>query len=152
MKKTKIKVATSDDRGNISDIFYNHAIDHVAIINSKKGAFRGDHYHKFTTQHIFMTRGSLRYYYRKIDESNDKVKSVVVCEGEMITTGPSEVHSLEMVEDNQFIAFSEGKRGGKDYESDTYRVSPSIMKKYRKTHPAGSAGRPPKPLKQMKVL
>ncbi len=142
MKKTLIEVATKDDRGDISDIFYNHPIDHVAVINSKKGAFRGDHYHKFTTQHIYMTKGSLRYYYRKVEEDNSKVKSVVVREGELVTTGPNEVHSLEMLEDNQFIAFSEGKRGGQDYESDTFRVTPSIMKNYRKLHPTGSAGRP----------
>lgn len=144
MKKTKIKIATQDERGSISDIFYNHPIDHIAIINSKKGAFRGDHYHKFTTQHILMTKGSLRYYYRNVNEGNDKVKSVVVKESEMVTTGPNEVHALEILEDNQFIAFSEGKRGGKDYESDTFRVFPSIMKKYREIHPTGSAGRPPK--------
>lgn len=129
MKKTKIKVATADSRGDISDIFYNHPIDHVAVINSKKGAFRGDHYHKLTTQHIYMTKGSLRYYFRKVNEGNDKVKSVVVKEGEMVTTGPNEVHALEILEDNQFIAFSEGKRGGKDYESDTFRVKPTLIKK-----------------------
>jgi len=95
MKKIKIKIATRDSRGNISDIFYNHPIDHIAIINSKKGAFRGDHYHKRTTQHIFMTKGSLRYYFRKVDEDNSKVKSVVVHEGEMVTTGPNEVHALD---------------------------------------------------------
>lgn len=142
MKKTKIKIATRDDRGNISDIFYNHPIDHVAIINSKKGSFRGDHYHKFTTQHIYMTKGSLRYHYRKLNEDNSKAESVVVREGEMVTTGPNEIHALEILEDNQFIAFSEGKRGGNDYESDTFRVSPSIMKNYRKINPTGSAGRP----------
>lgn len=142
MKKTKIKIATRDDRGNISDIFYNHPINHVAIINSKKGSFRGDHYHRFTTQHIFMVKGSLRYHYRGVNEDNSKAKSTVVKEREMVTTGPNEVHALEMLEDNQFIAFSEGKRGGEDYERDTYRVSPSIMKKYRAIHPRGSAGRP----------
>lgn len=131
MKKIKIKIATRDSRGNISDIFYNHPIDHVAIINSRKGAFRGDHYHKFTTQHIFMTKGSLRYYYRKVNEDNRNVKSVVVHEGELLTTGPNEVHALEILEDNQFIAFSEGKRGGNDYESDTFRVTPSIIKRKR---------------------
>lgn len=131
MKKTVIKVATKDSRGDISDIFYNHPIDHVAVINSKKGVFRGDHYHKLTTQYIYMTKGSLRYYYRKVDEDNSKVKSVVIEEGEMVSTGPNEVHALEILEDNQFIAFSEGKRGGKDYESDTFRVKPSIIKKKR---------------------
>lgn len=142
MKKTKIKIAFKDNRGDISDIFYKHPVDHVTIINSKRGVFRGDHYHKFTTQHIFMTKGSLRYYWRKVSEDNSKVKSVVVREGEMVTTKPNEIHALEILEDNQFIAFSEGKRGGKDYESDTFRVSPSIMKKYRQINPTGSAGRP----------
>lgn len=132
MKITKIKIVTRDTRGDISDIFYKHPVDHVAIINSKKGVFRGDHYHKLTTQHMYMSKGSLRYYYRKVNESNDKVKSVVVRVGEMVTTGPNEVHALEILEDNQFIVFSEGKRGGKDYESDTYRVKPTLIKKKQK--------------------
>lgn len=129
MKITKIKIATKDKRGDISDIFYKHPVDHVAIVNSKKGVFRGDHYHKFTTQHMYMSKGSLRYYFRKATEGNDKVKSVVVNEGEMVTTPPYEVHALEILEDNQFIVFSEGKRGGKDYESDTFRVTPTLIKK-----------------------
>lgn len=129
MKITKIKIATKDDRGNISDIFYKHHIDHVAVVNSKKGVFRGDHYHKLTTQHMYMSHGSLRYYYKKVNEGNDKVKSLIVKEGEMVTTPPYEVHALEIIEPNQFIVFSEGKRGGKDYESDTYRVKPTLIKK-----------------------
>jgi dTDP-4-dehydrorhamnose 3,5-epimerase-like enzyme len=132
MKITKIKTATKDNRGDISDIFYKHAVDHVAIINSKKGVFRGDHYHKFTTQHMYMTKGSLRYYYKKVDEGNDKTKSVVVKQGEMVSTPPYEVHALEILENNQFIVFSEGLRGGRDYESDTFRV-PTIIKKREKS-------------------
>lgn len=132
MKITKIRFATQDSRGDISDIFYKHPIDHVAIINSKKGVFRGDHYHKSTTQHMYMAKGSLRYYYRQLNEDNDKVKSVVVKENEMVTTPPYEVHALEILENNQFIVFSEGKRGGKDYESDTYRVKPTLIKKKEK--------------------
>jgi len=135
VKLTKIKVATKDNRGDIADIFYKHPVDHVAIINSKKGVFRGDHYHKLTTQHMYMTKGSLRYYYRKVREGNDKVKSVIVKEGEMVTTPPNEVHALEILEDNQFIVFSEGKRGGIDYESDTFRVTPTLIKRKEKLSP-----------------
>ncbi len=135
MKITKIKVAFKDNRGDISDIFYKHPVDHVTIINSKKGVFRGDHYHKFTVQHMYMTRGSLRYYYRKVNEGNDRVKSVIVKKGEMVTTPPNEVHALEILEDNQFIVFTEGKRGGIDYESDTFRVTPTLIKKKEMLHP-----------------
>lgn len=132
MKITKIIAATKDSRGNISDIFYKHPVDHVAVVNSRKGVFRGDHYHKLTTQHMYMASGSLRYYYRKVNEGNDKVKNVVVKQGEMVTTPPYEVHALEILEKNQFIVFSEGKRGGKDYESDTFRVKPTLISKKEK--------------------
>ena len=139
MIKTKIKIATQDRRGDISDIFYKENINHVAVINSKKGALRGDHYHKQTTQAMYVSKGSLRYYYREYDKARkrwSKTKSIVVKEGEMVTTPPYEIHALEILEKNQFIVFSWGKRGGKDYESDTFRVKPSIMpvktwRKYR---------------------
>ncbi len=131
MKKTKIKIATKDKRGNISDIFYKTNIEHVSVVNSKKGALRGDHYHKETVQTMYMAKGSLRYYYQKINPDNGKrigkAKSIVIEEGAMVTTPPFEIHSLEILADNQFIVFSWGKRGGKDYESDTFRVKPSLI-------------------------
>ena len=130
MKKTRIKIATKDARGDISDIFYKENINHVAIINSQKGALRGDHYHKQTTQAMYMSKGSLRYYFKEYDRAKKKwsrVKSVVVKEGEMVTTTPYEIHALEILERNQFIVFSWGKRGGRDYESDTFRVKPSLI-------------------------
>jgi len=132
MKKIKIKIAHKDARGDISDIFYKRPIDHVAVINSKKGALRGDHYHKDTTQSIYIVKGSLRYYYKKYGDPDSKIKSVVIKEREMITTSPYEVHALEILEDNQFIVFSEGKRGGEDYESDTFRVKPTIINKKKR--------------------
>lgn len=131
MKKTKIKPVFIDERGDIADIFYNRQINHVAVINSKKGVMRGDHYHKATTQHIYLTKGRLKYYYRRLNEPISNVKSIIVNAGEMITTRPFEVHALEILEDNQFIVFSEGKRGGKDYESDTFRIKPSLIRRER---------------------
>jgi hypothetical protein len=48
--------------------------------------------------------------------------------GDLISTGPNEIHALKIGgEGNQFIVFSEGVRGGKDYESDTYRVENIIL-------------------------
>ena len=38
-----------------------------------------------------------------------------------------EIHALEIGEEgNQFIVFSSGLRGGKDYEDDTFRVESII--------------------------
>lgn len=116
-----------DDRGAITDIFYKEEINHVNSIISKKGALRGDHYHKKTTQHILMLAGSMEYWHKQLD-SQEPAKCIVVKKGDIITTPPFEIHALCMLEDNtEFITFSSGLRGGSDYEADTFRVEPSLI-------------------------
>ena len=116
-----------EKRGKIVDVFYKENINHIAIINSKKGVRRGDHYHKKTTQHILITKGVLEYWHKPLN-SKKPAKYELLKEGDLVSTPPFEVHALNIIEDNQFIVFSEGKRGGKDYESDTYRVKPSTIR------------------------
>ena len=117
-----------DNRGTILDIFYKKNIDHVAVINSKPGALRGNHYHKKSTQHMLITKGSLEYWYKDFDSAS-KAKHIVLQEGDLVTTPPFEIHALKIIEENEFIVFSEGQRGGKDYEADTFRVEESIILK-----------------------
>ncbi|MFT7460636.1 MAG: dTDP-4-dehydrorhamnose 3,5-epimerase-like enzyme [Planctomycetota bacterium] len=133
MNHQKISIATSDERGSISDILYKADINHVAIIETHQGGvIRGNHYHKMSTQHIFMTKGSLRYWYQPTDK-NQPVQSVLVKEYELVSTPPFEVHALEMIECSQFIVFSYGLRGGEDYEKDTFRdiviLTPGMLEK-----------------------
>lgn len=112
-----------DERGEIHDIFFNHNIDHVAIIDSKPNTLRGNHYHKKTTQHMLITKGSLEYWYKDLNKEKEEAKMVLLKEGDLVTTPPLEIHALKILEDgNQFIVFSEGVRGGKNYEDDTFRV------------------------------
>lgn len=111
-----------DYRGVISDIFYNSKIDHVAIISSEPDVIRGNHYHKETTQHILITKGSLEYWYKNVNKTEPS-KKIIANIGDLVTTPPLEIHALKIgPAGNEFIVFSEGTRGGKDYESDTYRV------------------------------
>ncbi len=117
-----------DDRGKIVDVFYKENINHVAVIVSRAGALRGDHYHKNATQYMLITKGSLEYWYKMAD-SDEPSKCEVLREGDVVMSPPFEIHALKILEDNEFIAFSHGLRGGKDYESDTFRVKPSIIGK-----------------------
>jgi len=126
MNHKSIKPATTDERGQISDILYKSNFQHAAIIESNRGGLiRGNHYHKQTTQHIFITKGALRYWYQPFDKS-DGVKSVLVQDYDLVSTPPFEVHALEILEPTQFVVFSDGVRGGDDYESDTFRVPPIL--------------------------
>ena len=112
----------TDDRGSIVDLFYDEDINHVATITSKPNVIRGNHYHKETTQHMLITKGSLEYWYKNVD-SDKPSKMVEANEGDLVSTGPNEIHALRIgPEGNEFVVFSQGKRGGKDYESYTFRV------------------------------
>ena len=43
------------------------------------------------------------------------------------------MHALKIRKDgNEFVVFTIGKRGGKDYESDTYRFYPSLINSTKK--------------------
>ena len=129
MKYSKPKIFFKDKRGSITDIFYKKNINHVAIIKSKKGVLRGNHYHKKTTQYMYITKGSLEYWYKKFN-SKQKPKMKLLKVGDLVETPPYEMHALKIGKNgNEFIVFTVGKRGGKDYESDTYRFSPSLIKK-----------------------
>jgi len=112
----------TDDRGSIVDLFYDENINHVATVTSEPNVIRGNHYHKETTQHMLMTKGSLEYWYKNAN-SDEPSKMVVANEGDLVSTDPNEIHALRIgPEGNEFVVFSQGKRGGKDYESDTFRV------------------------------
>ena len=52
MEIRDLKIDFKDNRGTISDLFYDTNINHVADIRTYKNCIRGNHYHKETTQHI----------------------------------------------------------------------------------------------------
>tara|TARA_R100000152_G_C6775129_1_gene203340 strand:- start:929 stop:1333 length:405 start_codon:yes stop_codon:yes gene_type:complete len=116
-----------DDRGTIVDIFYKSNIEHAAVIKSKKGSIRGNHYHLYTTQHMLITKGSLEYWYKPLN-SKEESKVLLMKEGDFVTTPPSEIHALKILEDNEFVVFTTGLRGGKDYEEDTVRLNETIIR------------------------
>lgn len=120
----------TDERGAITDLFYNRAINHGCIITNAPKAVRGNHYHKLTTQYTLVLNGSLNYYSKNAD--SDPVQTFTAIHGDMIVSEPGEIHAMRAGEHGcTFIAFAEGPRGGEDYESDTYRVESIIAGDYK---------------------
>ena len=57
---TKIKLLKKnfeDKRGKIIDVFVNSPKDHCTIVTFTKGAVRGNHFHKKSTQFSFLLSG-----------------------------------------------------------------------------------------------
>jgi hypothetical protein len=115
-----------DQRGRITDIFYKANLNHVALIDSSPFVVRGNHFHKKTIQHIYIISGSLEYWYQNATMKSSKFE--VCVPGDLIMSNENEVHALRIGSDGcLFMAFTEGERGGKDYESDTFRVDNIIQ-------------------------
>ena len=124
MKIEHRKINFKDKRGTITDIFIDDPKDHVTVIFSKKNAVRGNHYHKKSIQYVFVISGQLTILSQKVGQK--KIFKHVLSPGDIMRHDPYEIHTLIADKDTIFLAFADGTRGGKDYESDTYRINSSL--------------------------
>ena len=124
MKKIKLKIAHKDNRGEIIDILENEKINSITLITLKKGAIRGNHYHKKTYQWNYLISGEITYFYKKKDKKKNKI---ILSPGEMILSPPNEEHALKANKKSLLMVFTKGPRGGKEYESDTFRLEKKLV-------------------------
>ncbi len=124
MELRKIKPAHEDDRGTITDILADEVIDHITSIHSKKGAIRGNHYHKDTLQAIYVLSGQMKLVTQLPDEP---ILSTILVEGDLAITPSWESHTFQAIEDTTFMVFTRGPRAGKDYEKDTFRLNVPLI-------------------------
>jgi quercetin dioxygenase-like cupin family protein len=120
MKVINKKYAFEDERGKITDILEKEIIEYITLISSKKGAVRGNHYHKESVQYTFVLKGCLKLL-TQIGE--EEIETAIIKTGDLVFTPPMEKHALIALEDSEFLVFTRGPRGGKNYEKDTYRLT-----------------------------
>ncbi|MDA1044521.1 MAG: cupin domain-containing protein [Verrucomicrobia bacterium] len=119
MKKIDYQVAFRDQRGEISDLIENETINAITRITIRKGAVRGNHYHKETWQWNYLVSGKMKLVTRM---PNEERREVILSPGDLAVTEPHEHHVLIGVEDCDVLVFTKGPRGGKEYETDTFRL------------------------------
>jgi quercetin dioxygenase-like cupin family protein len=122
MKVLHLRPAHADARGAILDILTGVKIDAITIITSKKGAVRGNHYHKRTIQYTYLISGRLSY----LTSKNGKVARRVLKPGDLVESPANETHTFVALQDSVFLSLSRGPRRGIDYEKDTYRLSKKL--------------------------
>ena len=122
MKVIRKRYVFEDERGKIIDILENEIIEYVTLILSKKGAVRGNHYHKKSLQYNFVLKGSLKLLTQMPGEG---IKIKVIKSGDLVFTPPMEKHALIALEDSEILVLTRGPRGGRNYEKDTYRLRES---------------------------
>jgi oxalate decarboxylase/phosphoglucose isomerase-like protein (cupin superfamily) len=116
-----LKPAFQDNRGQITDIIQHTPFDSVSVITCVKGAIRGNHFHKESIQYSYVLSGRMRALTQPPDGT---VETADLFANDLLESPPFERHALQALEDSVLIIITRGPRGGKDYEDDTFRVSP----------------------------
>jgi len=112
-----IDPAVKDIRGEIHNIFEGR-IEHVALITSKKGTVRANHYHKEDVQYIYLVSGA--YESHSVDINNPDKRQVLKAKpGDIVYTPPLIAHAQKFTEDSVFLALSTRQREEGKYEDDT---------------------------------
>ena len=115
-----------DKRGEILDIFTKNPKDHCTLVTFNKSAIRGNHFHKKSTQYTYILSGKLTMYEVKVNSKGDKIGKLskkVVKKNTLITHKKFIAHTFVAQEKSSILAFSDGLRGGKNYEKDTFRLN-----------------------------
>lgn len=110
-----------DDRGIIQNLLTS-PVTSIAIITSKAGSIRSNHYHKTDWHYLYVVSGSMNYYERNIDDKINDIGPVLVKAGEMIFTAPMKVHKTEFLEDTILLSFAKNIRDHEHHEEDIVRV------------------------------
>ena len=129
MKKI-LKNSFKDKRGKIIDIFVKKPKDHCSLVTFNKGAIRGNHFHKKSIQYSFVVSGKLVMLSARVNKNGDiigKIKKEILRENNFVTHKPFHAHAFKALSKSNLLAFADGKRGGKDYEKDTFRLQTKLI-------------------------
>jgi len=118
MIKIKKKINFQDKRGVIVDLIEKTSINAITYITQKKNSIRGNHYHKKTIQWTYILSGKVVLVTKK---NNKKKIKIIMKKGDLILTEKNEQHAIKALCNSEMLIFTKGPRGGKEYESDTYK-------------------------------
>ena len=116
----KIEPAFEDERGVISNIL-EEPISHIAIITSKKGAVRANHYHPDQAQNAYLISGRYQSVSKNLKNKNAEIERQIIKPGHLVITPPMIAHAWNVLEDSVMLNLTTGRRDSKNYEEHTIK-------------------------------
>lgn len=109
-----------NDSGIIQNLL-NAPINGAAIIISKAGSIRSNHYHKEDFHYLYVVSGSMEYYERGVDEKFTG-QPLIVNAGAMVFTPPNKIHKTVFLQDTVLVSLSKRNRDHDSHEEDVVRM------------------------------
>lgn len=110
-----------DVRGSIQPLV-DMMMKSAVLIESKKGAFRANHYHKTDWHYCYVLEGCIEYYHRPTGSTGEP-KVIRVEAGQMVFTPPMVDHGMKFPMDTKFLTLSRNPRDQASYEADVVRIN-----------------------------
>ena len=104
-----------DDRGIISNYYFDDSINMIGYVESKKHTLRGNHYHPIQTQKCLLIKGMYISVTKDLTDPNSIVETRLVKEGELSTIPPNVSHTMIFLEDSTLLNLVNGERDHKNY-------------------------------------
>lgn len=115
-----IKPAFEDERGIIANIL-EESITHVAIITSKKGAIRANHYHPEQIQYVYLVSGEYESVSKNLKDKNAKLESKIIKPGDLVITPPMIAHAMRFKKDSVLLNLTTGQRDSDKFAEHTIK-------------------------------
>jgi dTDP-4-dehydrorhamnose 3,5-epimerase len=119
----KIAPVFEDERGAIYDLL-EVPVRHSGLITFVKGAKRGSHYHKKSTQYTYIIQGRIEVRIKDTKSPDAKVESYLIEKGDLMEIPPLVIHTYQALENSVMLDFTTESRLEDGYETDTIRVDP----------------------------
>jgi nucleoside-diphosphate-sugar epimerase/SAM-dependent methyltransferase len=113
-----------DERGIISNYYFDDYLNMIGYVESKKGTQRGDHYHPIQTQKCLLIKGQYISITKDLSDENSVVETRLINPGDLSTIPPYVAHTMVFLEDSIFLNLVNGER-----EHDNYGVTHTIPHK-----------------------
>ncbi len=104
-----------DERGTITNIL-QEPVANIALITSKRGTVRSNHWHKEDHHWIFVLSGSVQYSERNLDGSG--VTHQVFSKGDRFFTPALKVHRVTFLEDSVILSMSKNAQTQEQHDLD----------------------------------
>lgn len=96
-----------DERGIIQNLLFAN-VGSIALITSKKGTKRSNHFHIQGSHFLYVINGSIKYFERNVYPVNNSFdnKVNIYNTNQMFFTAPMKVHLCEFLEDTTMISMN----------------------------------------------
>ncbi len=109
-----------NENGSIQNLVLK-SLTSVAVITSRMGTMRANHYHKTDWHYAYVISGSILYFERSVG-STEIPEPRSFKTGEMFFTPPMKEHTMVFPEETTFVTMAKNVRSHESHEADLVRV------------------------------